>query len=964
MLSAIISAAVLGSMMMVISFGTNFTLEQTRATGLTTAGKMWSLDANDASAVSMIDSSDVVFYDAVGRHPGVYISRVNGTNQIDLTCRKSEWRLTAGTLTDTVSTFSAANPTCDYGDPSIQPTATSQVISVDGFNSSAKFTAANAGGRDLHYVNGTEVGLSASSFGTPNQSIATRASWWRNYEWAYSQPRVIDVTGDVTFPLSGVKPTSILGTTWLSPTPQGATVSTAESTPTKVTYSPGVVTFNVARSSTVGAVYGGYHEGVTVDITTPANCGPYSVQYDLLWTPTTAAAPSRSTTLTTFTSPAPIDVDQIPNGSAGTMKVTASCPSAVQSGADAVYSVAYTQPLPQPTLTVGTPDPTQPNVHKLAWAPVSSLSSVVYRTQVQKGTGNAWVDQQQATPNPDPTPGKTIAWPLGSTYGVSMNYRVIPELGSTVGNASNEAGIYTQWPPVTGVAWDPYDSTGLNLTTTVSSYTTCPAGTSPQYQQRLNPDLTGWQGWSGWSPSRAASTVLQQGQLAQRLGEVRCAYDAAQYTPTPGEAPQLSWVQPITSIPAPPTMVASNPSSSGPTATVSWATSGCPVNTTPEFRWQDRVDNNLVNGIWTGFTGWSATMSTSVAMNEGAKLEFQVVARCVSSYTWDVPPAGEEPQIPTNGPPGATATMSPWVRPIATPAATTNIWNDTGGTSQPKNDRFLWNPVGCPSGTWVQYRRGINGALYGGLTSATSQDVATSWGTKYTPQVGAECSSAYADSAFADVAGPYWVTNVPQATGVGNSVSPGTVYTGGTVWVSVSGGNCPAGTSTHYYTTDGVGDTYYGSFSGSWGSTGTKTYTTRAYCQGPDARGDDSAPSTATLRVIPPPAPAAPAWVNLCVSTPNDGFQTMHFDGSWASSSWATSYSSTFYIELGGVWTAGKTQTWSGTSGPDAGSYYMSGGGASYFELRVTAINASGSSIYSASADLNASQATSGAYGC
>lgn len=77
------------------------------------------------------------------------------------------------------------------------------------------------------------------------------------------------------------------------------------------------------------------------------------------------------------------------------------------------------------------------------WAPVSSMSSVVYDTQMQDGDAGSWVDQQQALPNPDPTAGKTIAWPLGSTYGEQIDYRVIPELASTIGATSNEAGVLT-----------------------------------------------------------------------------------------------------------------------------------------------------------------------------------------------------------------------------------------------------------------------------------------------------------------------------------------------------------------------------------------------------------------------------------------------------------------------------------------------------------------------------------------
>lgn len=866
-LSALVSAAVLGLMIMLIGFGGNFVKEQTRAASLSTAKKMWAQDANDASIVAFPSMTDVVFYDMPGKHPGVYQEKGTGAST-DVACRKSEWVLSGSTLTDTVSQFPASDPVCDWGDASVKPASAVKVVTVSGLDAGAHIAAVNAAGRDLHFVDGAEVGLSATA-GPGDKSVNSRAPWWRDYEWDYTQPATVDLVATTTMPVSGHTTADLAGTTWNRPTPAGATDTSGEPVPTPATYAPGPVAFTITRSSTIGASYGGFHEGVMVNITTPASCGPYSVQYDLSWTPSTPGAPDRSTSLTTFTSPAPVDFDQVPNGVTGTMQVTASCPPSVQDGPDTVTSQDYTQPLPAPVLTV-TADPVTPNVHTLAWAPVSSMASVGYDTQMQQGDAGAWVDQQQALPNPDPTAGKTIAWPLGSTYGQQMNYRVIPQLASTIGATSNEAGVLTPWPAITGIDWASHTSTGLNLTTVLTTYDGCPAGTSAEYRQRVAENEGPWQTWSAWGSTPSSTVALAQGMKAQINGDVHCAYNTAQYSPA-SSAPEFDWVQPITTAPGAPAITASNPDF-GATATVSWSTTGCPTNTTPRFQWQWQVTTNGAAGPWSGFTGWSAATSGSVPMDQGAMLAVQVKARCVSPYTWDTAPAGYLPAGQTNGPAGPTNTMSGWVRPIAQAAAPGSIWSDAGGPSAPVNNRFLWSAIGCPAGTSPVYARALNGAWYGDWATGTAQNAAVGWGASYTGTVSAACQSAYTQGPGSGNVATSWITNVPAVTGLWNNVNPSSTYTYDSIWVSAGSNGCPAGTTTHYYTDDGYGDRYYGSgFSDSWRSAGWKTYSTYAYCQGPAASGPVSGPAKASVNILNPPPPAAPLISSTSVMRGNSG---------------------------------------------------------------------------------------------
>lgn len=183
-LSALVSAAVLGLMIMLIGFGGNFVKEQTRSASLSTAKKMWAQDANDASIVSFPSKTDVVFYDMPGKHPGVYQEKGTGAST-GVACRKSEWVLSGSSVTNTVAQFPPADPVCDRADASVKPSSSVKTVTVSGLDAEAHIAAANAAGRDLHFVDGTEVGLSATA-GPGDKSVDSRAPWWRDYEWDYT----------------------------------------------------------------------------------------------------------------------------------------------------------------------------------------------------------------------------------------------------------------------------------------------------------------------------------------------------------------------------------------------------------------------------------------------------------------------------------------------------------------------------------------------------------------------------------------------------------------------------------------------------------------------------------------------------------------------------------------------------------------------------------------------------------
>jgi hypothetical protein len=150
------------------------------------------------------------------------------------------------------------------------------------------------------------------------------------------------------------------------------------------------------------------------------------------------------------------------------------------------------------------------------------------------------------------------------------------------------------------------------------------------------------------------------------------------------------------------------------------------------------------------------------------------------------------------------------------------------------------------------------------------------------------------------VTGAYWITNVPQATGVSNSVSPNTIYMGSSAAVNVWGAVCPPGTFPVYSTVDSRGNPHSGSFTDSPPSTGTWTYATTASCKGPDAAGAASVPARAYLTVINPPPP------NWAGSNPSGMFSSCYANsvqvtGFWTNVTNATSFSGTSYVTVLGV---------------------------------------------------------------
>ena len=875
-ISAMLTVTVLGILVVIIQYGGNFVTDQLRSTTLATAQKAWAQDASNASEVKVRDSLQATFYEEPGYRPGVYVPRGDDkANQ----CRKSVWTLNNGVLTNVVSKFAQAK--CDLVtvagaesvDPAVTPVSTVNALSLSGMDASTRIVANNSADRDLHYVNGVEIGLAPGS-AAPSTNIAQ--PWWRPYEWAFSQPERINIVGKLLLPVSGLRPSTLRGDTSIVPISQGPTATVPEVPPTQTVYDPAIVTnLKVTRSSTTGAIFpktgGGAREGINVQFG-GVTCGPYSTRYDILWTTATPGAPpTRSASAETFDAPLPVDLDKVPNGAVGEVTVTASCPTSTK---PSTVTFPYTQPLPTPVLvaTAGT----QRNVHTLSWAAVTSLAAL-YSTDLSRD-GGAFTVNGTVSPNPTTTTTETISYPLGSTYGVAMANQVTAAVGPTKSSPSEPKTVLTPWPFIAPPALKP-SSTGLLLTVT-SDPAICPAGTHPEYSQTRNLNGAGTEAPSLWSTNPTVQYVLGEGDQAVITGTARCVYNPAQVSP--GSAPvTITFIQPITTMPNPPTITHGYAPNEGDPVNPSYPvtpTTGCPVNTTAEYRTKYSIND----GTMSAWSTWAAATSKPIlGVHQGDQLSISVTARCVSPYT--------------QGPAGPMTTDT-WALPISAPATPQNITNDGGGVSGPKNDRVLYDAVtGCPPGSTVEYRRDhYNVGQEVGYTTALTLDVGASYGTAYDYRVVSRCTSPYISSPDSAWSGhTTWDTNVPAPVAPTVSV-PAWAYVGDSFTVVTTGPSCPAPTALHYVvSTSGSGTTWSSArFSDFWPTTGTRSYSAVAYCQGPAARGLDSPAGSDSILIKPKPAPAAPSglfasakWYKFCGN--------IGFTGSigWSSVAGATSYS-------------------------------------------------------------------------
>jgi hypothetical protein len=755
----------------------------------------------------------------------------------------------------------------------------------------AAITALNSAARPLSFdAAGAEVGT----------DTYVTTSWYTEKEWKNDTPEKINLVSKMKMPITGVIDSTLTGTTWIGPsTPGDITCDdcAAEVPPAVSTHDPGALKLlDISRSSSIGAMptgEGSSHEGLNIAFLGVA-CGLYSTEYTVVIEPDAKSlangAKAREATWTSFESTQSRDIDQVFNGTTGRVVISAECPASVPTDPIAPVNASYTQTMPQPIMTAAN-NAAAPHQHQIKWTPVSSLATFYF---VESNVENAGFAPTPATTNPTSGTALAAAWPVGSTYGQAYEYRVVAEANSTGIRSPYSARVpdlVTPWPAVPQPSMNGVDTGALQYTVTVNNIP-CPVGTAAMFNQRANMNLTGWETYSPFVAK--ASTIRYdfiEGRRGDFQGQARCTYTdptSGLQRNSPTSAANIGldnntpeyWVEPITTAPRTPDRNVTDNVTPGTPVTVTHTAAGCPTETVPEYRLRYGVNGGAVGG----WSAWTKSTTETAAMDFGARLGYEVEARCVSP--WAVGP--------TTGAP-----VTNWDRPIPAPAWNHTPWSDAGGVSAPKSDRVVWNAVACWPGTTTQYAAEHIGYGLAGWQGATTHNVGVAWGTTYNYQIFAKCVSNYVESPAAVSPNTAWTTNVPTPAQPSLNL-PASASTGQTYTASINGSTCPAGTSTGYYARNSRDGTTWGqqAWNDSWGrisnsaATWNVTYTAVVYCIGPNARGADSPAVSDTIRINQPdiPAPAAPSGLTsgAALTVFCDGGFSVRLD--WNAPAGATSY--------------------------------------------------------------------------
>jgi hypothetical protein len=259
---------------------------------------------------------------------------------------------------------------------------------------------------------------------------------------------------------------------------------------------PGPLRITAAtRSTTVGTVYSGAREGISITIT-GAVCPSGPTKLTASYTqqsPSTAPAVTTVVSPTLTGGPTTIDLGSTPNGSSGAVEVSATC---IAGGVVEKASSGYTQPVPAPVLKATQGSPAEK--HDLSWTQVSSLPT---QFLLSWSSTNGRNGTQTVS-----TLSTSITQQQGTVYGYTSTYKVRATVGSVTGPDSNAASLTNNWPAVAKPSilndggWTSGTKDRVRWYWAVVS---CPAGTSAEYTSAVWRSDVGFIG--SWSTPTATN---------------------------------------------------------------------------------------------------------------------------------------------------------------------------------------------------------------------------------------------------------------------------------------------------------------------------------------------------------------------------------------------------------------------------------------------------------------------------
>ncbi|MBO1741038.1 hypothetical protein [Leifsonia sp. TF02-11] len=461
-----------------------------------------SILSNSATASVRLNVGDIEFKQDVRASTLVHgygSDRVALLSTTGGNCSVKQWYTTTSNGVTTLrSTAATVSGECSPSSP-IDPSPTQSELRVDQLQS-APIVYENLGGRTITF----------DATGNPTLSSGSRPANVTDADWNDLRPYLIRIdvkSADedlAKFSRQGV----FTGTTAIVNAPAAGEIRFVPPTSPIPTPSDLRIT-SIVRSQTLGATYSGAREGVSVTFTGGV-CDAMPTNLNLTYTTSSPAGvpPVNVVTARTLTGAAStIDLAGVPNGSSGTVTLTAACGTG---SATSTASANYHQDVPPSLLTVkqGANDWT----HSLSWTAVSSLPTTfqlgLASTKVPSVGGAVIATTTALTYD--------VQWTQGWTYGADANY-YLTALVNNDGAASTPAVITTPWPTTPAGANMTYTRTGYNGNYASGNVKwnftgTCPAGTTLQASQLEN--------HAGTTSKTYNNAVQYQGPFTNNLTQV------------------------------------------------------------------------------------------------------------------------------------------------------------------------------------------------------------------------------------------------------------------------------------------------------------------------------------------------------------------------------------------------------------------------------------------------------------
>jgi hypothetical protein len=308
-----------------------------------------------------------------------------------------------------------------------------------------------------------------------------------------------------------------------------------------------------------------------------------------------------------------------------------------------------------------------------------------------------------------------------------------------------------------------------NTATSTFSNVYCQYGGSTEYRYRYKMGNGEWTAWSEWAAGKSFNQNINQGQKISVQAMARCRTSMGVTDPT-AASEIAEYTHPILPPPGAPTLTIA------PTGVASWTTVSCGTGTTPQYQHRTRLDE----GTWTTWTTWAdGVLSHDTKALEGARIEFQVRARCASEFAVGNQTATASAQLDR---PITSAPTKPTVSIGGTNTVTTTV--STAATTAGLTAEYRYRVRVNGGNTWT----------YGPWTTNRIDTRAVDQGSKVEGQGQSRYVSPYVQgpgSPESDIV----VLNVPVTT---KPDAPLLTLASGFNQFTIGQVTCPAGTTPRY----------------------------------------------------------------------------------------------------------------------------------------------------------------------